>query len=136
MPDPRAVSIDRAIYRSMAAAERAAQSLNLRRGRIALASVVTTAPLIGLLLTVQFLIGLFGRSFTGERNSVTEWVVTGTTLSLVPTCICLATGLLAVWGLAWIDARAEAMELEIRKTLALLEAILRRWPGPSSRSTE
>lgn len=119
---------------ALAAAQRTAANLNLRRGRFALGAISDTAPLLGTLLTVRLIIGSF-RGTTGERTSIWIRLMWDLSESLYPFVIALGLSLFAAWLKHWIDHRASGMEQDARRALGAMDLILRHWdPAPGSTS--
>jgi biopolymer transport protein ExbB/TolQ len=96
----------------------------LRRGLGSLATIASTAPWIGLLGTIHIILSAF-RGFTGSRSAILG-VYTGVlSRSLVPTCIGLATAIVAFVCYQYFSAMLQNFDREMdTATLEMMNGLL------------
>jgi len=96
----------RALHRSSAATHRA-----LKEGLPTLAAVATTAPLVGLLGTVDGILSAFGGSAM-QKSTLMRLIMGRLSQSLVTTALGLSVAVLAVWAYNYFSSQLEAFAIE------------------------
>src|SRR5580658_7984143 len=78
----------------------------LRRGSGSLATIASTAPWIGLLGTINIIFGAF-RGYNGSKSALFGIVTGALSRSLIPSCIGLATAIVAFGCYRYFSAMLE-----------------------------
>lgn len=108
--------------------------LKLRRGLSSLASIVATAPFVGLFGTVVGIANVYAGSGSGQKWTLFAALTGGISDSLILTSLGLAVAIVASWIYSYLSSELETLDLEMQSVcLQLLNQLVLYRPRPHPR---
>ena len=109
--------------------KRSARAVHTRmnRGLSSLATIATTAPLIGGFGTVWGIIDSCARGWVGERSAWIAYTFRNLTGALLPVALGVVVAVSALWCYRYLRSEVESFDLEMRTASAELENYLLRF---------